>query len=259
MTQSQLLHPTFVLMKILVCISATPDTTSKISFKNNDTEYNSDGVTYILNPYDEWYALVRALELKEKAGTGSVTVIHMGPASNDAMIRKALAIGADNAIRINSVATSSMHVAKNMAGHAHGYDIIFVGKETIDTQSAEVGAMIAELLDQPFISFASKLEIAGHTATIERDIEGGIEIVEVNTPFVVSTAKGIAEQRIPNMKGIMGAKSKPLNVVEPSVTTDDHIVYVKYEMPKAKQGVVLIPPGNEEELVKLLHEKEKLF
>lgn len=258
MTQSQIpFFPYLCTMKILVCISATPDTTSKISFKNNDTEYNSDGITYILNPYDEWYALVRALEIKEQLG-GTVTVIHMGPPANDAMIRKALAIGADDAIRINGLPQSSEHVARNISSQAVGFDIIFLGKETIEYQSAETGAMLAELLDLPFISYTSKLEINGNVATCERDIEGGIEIVELSTPFVISASKGLAEQRIPNMKGIMGAKAKPLQVIEP-LPDSGNIGYTHYLLPSAKKGVTMIDAANAEVLITILHEKEKLF
>ncbi len=258
LTQSQFLFFSYLcLMKIVVCISATPDTTSKISFRNNDTEYNSDGVTYILNPYDEWYALVRALEIKEQLG-GTVTVIHMGPPAHDAMIRKALAIGADDAIRINGIPQSSEHAARNLAAQAAGYDIIFLGKETIEYQSAETGAMIAEILDMPFISFASKMDVEGNVATCQRDIEGGVEIVQVHTPFVISASKGMAEQRIPNMKGIMGAKAKPLQVIEP-LPDSGSIRYSHYVLPVAKKGVTMIDAQNAEELISILHEKEKLF
>ena len=184
-------------MKLLVCISKTPDTTSKIAFINGDTEFDTSGISYIMNPYDEWYALVKAIELKEVHG-GTVTVINVGPDSNDQTIRKALAIGADDAIRINSEPKSAMFVAKQIAEQAKagGYDLVFTGKETIDFNGSEVGAMIAEFLDQPFISYGTNLEINGSDAKVERDIEGGIETVALTTPFVVSAAKGMAEQRI---------------------------------------------------------------
>ena len=246
-------------MKILVCISKTPDTTAPIRFTADNKEFVSDGVPYILNPYDEWYALVRALELTEKHG-GTVTVIHVGPAENDTMIRKALAIGANDSVRIDAQPASALYVAKQVAEYARGkdYDAIFCGKETIDYNGAEVGPMIAELLDLPFLSFANHLELEGRTAQVSRDIEGGTEVVEVDLPFVLSAAKDLAEQRIPNMMGIMKAKSKPL-VVVPPVPFEDKSKVTVYELPPAKSSVVLIDPENMDELVRLLHEEAKVI
>lgn len=246
-------------MKLLVCVSKTPDTTSKIAFKSNNTEFDPAGVQFIMNPYDEWYALVRALELKETLG-GTVTLLNVGLPDNDQIIRKGLALGADDAVRINLDAKSSLNVAKQIAEFAksENYDLILFGKESIDYNGSEVGAMVAEYLDVPFISYASKLEITGTTATISRDIEGGTEVVEVETPFVLSAAKGLAEQRIANMKGIMMAKSKPLKVVEP-VAFEDLTTAVQYTLPKPKSAVKMIPPDNMEELVKLLHEEAKVI
>ncbi len=246
-------------MKLLVCVSKTPDTTSKIAFKSNNTEFDPAGVQFIMNPYDEWYALVRALELKETLG-GTVTLLNVGPADNDQIIRKGLALGADDAVRINLDAKSSLNVAKQIAEFAksENYDLIFLGKESIDYNGSEVGAMVAEYLEMPFISYASKLEVNGTTATISRDIEGGTEVLEVETPFVLSAAKGLAEQRIANMKGIMMAKSKPLKVVEP-VAFEDLTTAVQYTLPKPKSAVKMIQPDNMEELVKLLHEEAKVI
>jgi electron transfer flavoprotein beta subunit len=247
-------------MKLLVCVSKTPDTTTKISFKNDQTEFDTAGVQYIMNPYDEWYALVRALELKEAAGAGSVTLLNVGPAANDAIIRKGLAIGADEAVRIDIDPGSSLNVAKQIAAYAkeQAFDIVFFGKETIDYNGSEVGAMVAELLDQPFISYASHMDMNGNTATIKRDIEGGVEVVEVETPFVISAAKGLAEQRIPNMRGIMMAKRKPLNVVEP-IAVEDVAKTVAYELPPPKTEVKLVDPEHVDELVRLLHEEAKVI
>ncbi|MCG8330136.1 MAG: electron transfer flavoprotein subunit beta/FixA family protein [Chitinophagales bacterium] len=244
-------------MKLLVCVSKTPETTAKISFKDGDTAFDPSGVQFIMNPYDEWYALVRALKLKEDQG-GSVTIINVGPAANDPIIRKGLAIGADDAVRINADGLSAMEVAGQIANYAQkeGYDIVFLGKETIDYNGSEVGAMIAEMLDMPFISYANKMDIEGNTATISRDIEGGEEVLEVQTPFVISASKGLAEQRIPNMRGIMMAKRKPLNVVEP-IATDTLAAAVQFELPPAKSAVKLIDPENMDELVRLLHEEAK--
>ena len=246
-------------MKLLVCVSKTPDTTSKINFKNNNTEFDAAGIQFIMNPYDEWYALVRALELKEAQG-GTVTLINVGTADNDQIIRKGLALGADDAVRINLDAKSSLNVAKQIAEYskAENYDIVFLGKESIDYNGSEVGAMIAEYLNLPFISYASKMEMNENIATISRDIEGGTEVVEVETPFVISASKGLAEQRIANMKGIMTAKSKPLKVVEP-VAFEDVTVAIRYELPKPKSAVKLISPDDMDELVRLLHEEAKVI
>jgi electron transfer flavoprotein beta subunit len=246
-------------MKLLVCVSQTPDTTTKIKFANGDTEFDRNGVQFIMNPYDEWYALVRALELKEQAG-GSVTLFHVGPKTNETVIRKGLAIGADNAVRVDSEASSAMFTAKQIAAHAksEGYDMVLLGKETIDYNGSEVGSMVSEMLDMPFISYGTKMEVAGNTATIDRDIEGGVETVEVDTPFVMSCAKGMAEQRIPNMRGIMMAKRKPITVI-PAVDAADNVKVTKYEYPAAKTGVKLIDPENMEELVNLLHNEAKVI
>ena len=246
-------------MKILVCVSKTPDTTAKISFTSDNTEFQSAGVQYIMNPYDEWYALVRALELKETIG-GTVTLINVGTSDDEQIIRKGLAIGGDDAIRVDAAPKSALFVAKQIAAHAKsgGYDIVMLGKETIDYNGSEVGAMVAEYLDLPYVSYATKLDINGRMATILRDIEGGEEEIEVDLPIVLSAAKGMAEQRIPNMRGIMMAKSKTIQVV-PAVGFDDVAVVSAYELPKAKSGVKLIQPEEMDELVRLLHEEAKVI
>ena len=246
-------------MNILVCISKTPETTAKIAFTDGNTSFDTSGVQYILNPYDEWYALVRAIELKEKNG-GSVTVINVGPKDNETVIRKALAIGADNAIRVDKAPQSAMDVAFQIAEAVRekNFDIIFCGKETIDYNGAEVSAMVAEYLDMPFISFGNHLELEGTTAVITRDVEGGVEVSEVTLPLVVSCAKGMAEQRIPNMRGIMMAKRKPLEVVAPQ-SFEDPTVVVSYELPPAKSSVKMLDPENMDELVRLLHEEAKVI
>lgn len=246
-------------MKILVCISQTPDTTAKISFNADGTEFNSAGVQFIMNPYDEWYALVRACELRETLG-GTVVALNVGPAANETTIRKALAIGADEAVRIDAAPPSAAFVARQIAGYAkaENFDLIFFGKETIDYNGSEVGAMVAEHLDLPYISYASKLDLNGNVATVERDIEGGVEVLEANLPLALSAAKGMAEQRIPNMRGIMMARSKPLKVLPP-VPFDDPVKTVKFTLPPAKAGVKLVDPENMDELVRLLHEEAKVI
>lgn len=248
-----------LLMKLLVCISKTPDTTSRIAFNPDRTAFNPEGVQFIMNPYDEWYALVRALELQE-AGGGTVTLINVGPASNDTIIRKGLAIGADAAVRIDAEPCSAYFVARQIADYARdkGFDAIFLGKETIDYNGSEVGAMVAEFLDLPFVSYVTQLDVKGTTATITRDIEGGTETVEVDFPLVLSAAKGLAEQRIPNMRGIMMAKRKPLEVL-PAVDVQDPVMVVQYELPLEKKEVKIIDPEQMDELVRLLHEEAKVL
>jgi len=246
-------------MKILVGISKAPDTTTKISFTEGNTKFNEDKVQFIVNPYDEWYALVRGLELKEANG-GSVTTITVGGADHDPIIRKALAIGADDAVRINAEPTDAHFVALQIAEYAKdkNYDLILLGKETINYNGSQVGGMVAEMLDMPYVSIASKLEIEGSTATMERDIQGGIEVVEGDLPLVISCAKGMAEQRIPNMRGIMAARTKPLNVVEPA-DAEALTEVVAYSLPDEKGEVKMIDPENMDELIKLLHSEAKVI
>jgi len=247
-------------MKILVCISKTPDTTAKIAFTDNNRKFVAEGVQWILNPYDEWYALVRAIEIKEKDPATVLHLVMVGPADCDAIIRKALALGGDEAIRINAEPRDGFFVASQIAQIAKGaeYDLILTGKETIDFNGAAVGGMVAALLDLTFISLAAKLELSGHTATLIREIEGGEETVEGKLPLVVGCQKGMAEQRIPNMKGIMGARSKPLKVVE-AIATDSYTETMSFELPPAKKGVKMIAADDAEELIKLLHDEAKVI
>ena len=246
-------------MKILVCISKSPDTTSKIAFTEGDTKFDENGVQYIINPYDEWYALVRALELKEANG-GTVSVITVGTAQDDAVIRKALAIGADDATRIDAEPTDAYFVAMQIASFAkeNGFELVMTGKETINYNGSQVGGMISEAMDLPFVSLASKLDVSGSTATLETEIVGGIQTVEVELPAVISCSKGMAEQRIPNMRGIMAARTKPLNVVAP-VEIDQLTSFENYTMPAAKSACKMIDPNNMDELVALLHQEAKVI
>jgi electron transfer flavoprotein beta subunit len=245
-------------MKILVCISKTPDTTSKIAFKDGNTKFEDAGVQWIINPYDEWYALVRAIELKEKDPATVLHLITVGGADCEPIIRKALALGGDEAIRINADNFDSYFIAAQIAEVAKqgAYDLIFTGKETIDYNSSSIGGIVAELVDAPYISLATKFDVAGNTVTVTREIEGGEETNETELPVVVSCAKGVAEQRIPNMRGIMAARTKPLKVVEPAAI-DALTSVVSYELPPAKAGVKLVSADNVAELVRLLHEEAK--
>lgn len=247
-------------MKILVCISKTPDTTAKIAFTDNNTKFSEAGVQFIINPYDEWYALVRALELKESGSATAVHLITVGGADTEPVIRKALALGGDEAFRVNADSQDSYFIASQIAAHARqeNYDMILTGKETIDYNGSSIGGMVAALLDIPYVSIASKLDLNGSTATLKREIEGGEEVCEVSLPVVISCQKGMAEARIPNMRGIMAARTKPLKVIEPGqVETLTSIV--SFELPPAKAGVKMIAPENVEELVKLLHEEAKVI
>ena len=247
-------------MKILVCISKTPDTTAKIAFTDNNTKFADAGVQWIINPYDEWYALVRAIELKEADPDTVLHLVNVGDASSDPIIRKALALGGEEAIRINTANTDSFYIASQIANIAKegGYDLILTGKETIDYNSSSIGGMVAEILDLPYISHAIKLDMEGGNATVIREIEGGEETDKVALPVVISCQKGMAEQRIPNMKGIMGARTKPLKVSEP-IDAESYTNIASFDLPPAKAGVKLVPADTPEELVRLLHEEAKVI
>ncbi len=247
-------------MKILVCLTKTPDTTTRISFTDNNTKLAEAGVQWIINPYDEWYALVRAIELKEKDPSTIIHLVSVGGPDMDPIIRKALALGGDEAIRINAQPSDSFYVASQIAEIARqgNYDLIFTGKETLDYNGSSVGGMIAGLNDLPFVSLAIKFELNGTTAIVTREIEGGEETCEVQLPLLVSCQKGMAEQRIPNMKGIMGARTKPLKVVEP-VSVDALTSFESFDTPPPKAGVKLVPADNAAELIRLLHEEAKVI
>lgn len=246
-------------MNILVAISKTPDTTAKITLNNGGNSIDESGMSFIMNPYDEWYALVKAIELQEQLG-GKVTIVHVGLSDSDTIIRKGLAIGAQDAIRVNANPESSNFVAHQISAivESGSYDLVLLGKESIDYNGSTVGAMVAELLDLPYVSYANHLEMEGDNIVLNREIEGGTEKCKSSLPLVVSAAKGLAEQRIPNMRGIMMAKSKPLQVVDP-VPVSYGAQTVRYELPTEKSGVHLIPADDMKELVRLLHEESKVI
>ncbi len=247
-------------MKILVCVTKAPDTTTKIQFTDNNTKLNEEGIQWILNPYDEWYALVRALELKESGAATAVHLISVGGADTEPIMRKALALGGDEAVRVNLAAGDSYQVAAQIAHYAkeNAYDVVLCGKESIDYNNGSVGAMIAELLDTQFVSNATKLDIDGANLKLDREIDGGKQTISCPTPAVVSCQKGMAEPRIPNMRGIMAARTKPLNVVEPTAA-EALVAAESYELPPAKTGVKLIDADNVQELVDLLHNEAKVI
>ena len=247
-------------MNILVCISKTPDTTAKIAFTEGNTKFDENGVQWIINPYDEWYSLVRAIEIKEKDPSTNIHLITVGGPEVEPIIRKALALGGDEAIRVNTNSNDSYAIAQQIAAIAKqgSYDLIMTGKETIDYNSASIGSMLSAILDLPFVSLANHLELNGNSATIIREIEGGEETNEVTLPMVISCQKGMAEQRIPNMRGIMAARTKPLKIVEP-IATNAHTSIKEFSLPPTKTGVKLIAPDNMDELVKLLKEEAKVI
>lgn len=243
-------------MKILVCISHVPDTTSKISFTDGDTKFDSTGVQFIIGPYDD-YALARAVELKESNGA-SVTVVNVGEAETEPTIRKALAIGADDAIRINAAPSDAFFVAEQIAHVAKegAYDMILMGRESIDYNGGQVHAMVGELLGLPSVNPVMQLEIEGSKAKMTREIEGGKEFLEAEMPFVAGCQEPIAEWKIPNMRGIMTARTKPLNVVDP-VSGETAVTYDSYELPAPKSGVKMA--DSVDQLVDLLKNDAKVL
>ena len=245
-------------MKILVCISHVPDTTSKINFVDDNTKFDTSGVQFIIGPYDD-YALARAIELKESSGA-TVTVLNVGQVETEPTIRKALAIGADDAVRVNAEPTDSYFVATQIANHAKevGYDLILMGRESIDFNSGVVHGLVGEMLGIPSVSPVMKLDIDGDKVKMAREIEGGKEFVEANLPLIAGCQEPIAEWKIPNMRGIMSARTKPLKVVEP-VATESGVQLKKFEMPPPKGAVKMIAPDNVQELVSLLKNEAKVI
>lgn len=248
-------------MKILVCISHVPDTTSKINFTNSDTEFDTNGVQFVINPNDE-FGLTKAVMLKEQQGA-SVTVVNVGGADAEATLRKALAIGADEAIRINANPTDGMFVAQQLAEVVKegGYDLIIAGTESIDYNGGMVPGMMAALLDFNFVNSCIGLDVNGTEAKAVREIDGGKETVSTSLPLIVGGKKGLVEEkdlRIPNMRGIMMARSKALNVKEAN-GSDAATKAVKFEKPAPKSACKLVSPDNLDELVDLLHNEAKVI
>ena len=251
-------------MKILICLSNVPDTTTKIKLVDNNQNYNKTGVQWIINPWDE-LALTRALELKDdpNAAVDKVTVITVGGKDAEPTIRKALAIGADNAIRVNAEAIDGFSVAKELAEVVKNgeFNLVLTGKESIDYNGGMVPGMLATFLDYNFVNACIGLEIEGDKAIISREIDGGKEILSCNLPLVIAGQKGLVEEkdlRIPNMRGIMMARKKPLTVVEP--TAKSHSTEsVSFEKPLSKSACKIIDANNVEELVNLLHTEAKVI
>lgn len=248
-------------MKVLVCISHVPDTTSKINFTDNDTKFDTNGVQYVINPHDE-YSLTRAMWLKENQGA-TVTVVNVGTITTEPTLRKALAIGADDAIRVNADPTDGFFVAKQLAEVVKngGFDLIIAGRESLDYNGGMVPGMLATILDYNFVNACIGIEINGNTVTATREIDGGKETLATTLPAVIAGQKGIVEEkdlRIPNMRGIMTARTKPLTIVEP-VAFENTTSTVNFEKPAAKGTVKLVDADNLAELVNLLHTEAKVI
>ena len=244
-------------MNILVCITHVPDTTSKIQFVDNK-QFNKDNVQFIIGPYDD-YALARAVELKEQLG-GKITVVNVGGVETEVTIRKALAIGADEAIRVNAEPMDSLFVAQEIAAVAKSgeFDLILMGRESIDGNGGVVHGMVGEILGIPSVSPVMKLEVDGTTVKMEKEIEGGKQIVEANLPLVAGCQEPISEWKIPNMRGIMMARSKPLTVLEPQVNEAGSELQ-SFELPAPKGSCKMISPDNVGELVQLLKNEAKVL
>jgi len=248
-------------MKILVCISHVPDTTSKINFTDNDTKFDTNGVQFVINPYDE-FCLTRAMWFKEKQGA-AVTVLNVGNATTEPTLRKALAIGADDAIRVNAEPIDGLSVAKEIAAVVKNgnYDLVLAGRESIDYNGGMVPGMIASLVNYNFVNGCVGVEIDGNSATLIREIDGGNETLSSSLPMVIAGQKGIVEEkdlRIPNMRGIMMARQKPLQVVEP-VSTANATEVQSYQKPAPKGAVKLVSADNIDELINLLHNEAKVI
>jgi electron transfer flavoprotein beta subunit len=248
-------------MKILVCISHVPDTTSKINFTDGDSKFDANGVQFVINPNDE-FGLTRAMWFKEKQAA-SVDVVSVGGAEVEPTLRKALAIGADAAIRVNTVATDGFSVAKQLAKVVEdgNYDLVIAGRESIDYNGGMVPGMVAGLTNANFINNCISIEVEGSNVKAVREIDGGKETVNTSFPLVIGGQKGIVEEsdlRIPNMRGIMMARKKPLTVVE-ATNANAETSSIKFEKPETKDAVTLVDADNLDELVNLLHNEAKVI
>ena len=248
-------------MKILVCISHVPDTTSKINFVNGDSEFDTNGVQYVINPNDE-FGLTRAIWFQEQQGA-TVTVVNVGGPETEPTLRKALAIGANEAIRVNANPTDGFFVAKQLAEVIQngGYDVIIAGKESLDYNGGMVPGMIAGILGYNFLNSCTSLTVDGTSVKAVREIDGGKETVATTLPLIIGGQKGLVEEkdlRIPNMRGIMTARTKALTILEP-VKADANTKAVKFEKPAPKSAVKLISADNLDELINLLHNEAKVI
>ena len=248
-------------MKILVCISHVPDTTSKINFTANNLKFDSSGVQFVINPNDE-FGLTRAMWFKERQGA-SVDVVSVGGPETEPTLRKALAIGADAAIRIDTPALDGYAVASELSKIAKkgGYDLIIAGRESIDYNGGVVPGMIAATIGASFVNNCIALELSGSNATAVREIDGGKETLSTSLPLVIGAQKGLVEEsdlKIPNMRGIMMARKKPLTIIE-STNTEQKTRSISYEKPPAKSAIKMVDAENIDELISLLHNEAKVL
>ena len=248
-------------MNILVCISSVPDTTSKINFTENNTKFDSNGIQFVINPYDE-FGLTKAMMLKESTG-GKVTIITVGDATVEPVMRKALAIGADEAVRVNMNATDSFSTATEISNYIkqNSFDLIIAGRESTDYNGGAVAGMIAEMLDLPFVNACIGFEVEGESAKLIREIDGGKEMISSPLPMVIGGQKGLVQEselRIPNMRGIMQSRTKPLQVLEPSSETKNTLS-VSFVSPEEKGSCKMVDASNVAELVDLLHNEAKII
>ena len=248
-------------MNILVCISSVPDTTSKINFTDNNTKFDSNGIQFVINPYDE-FGLTKAMIIKESTG-GKLTVITVGDSNVEPVMRKTLAIGADDAVRVNMTPTDSFSTATEIANYIKGnnFDLIIAGRESSDYNGGTVPAMIAEILGLPFVNACIDMEIDGDDLKLIREIDGGKEMISANLPIIIGSQKGLVEEselRIPNMRGIMQSRSKPLNVIEP-ISSLFHTNTISFDKPEEKGNCKLVDADNVSELVNLLQNEAKVI
>ena len=248
-------------MKILVCISHVPDTTSKINFTNGDSEFDTNGVQFVINPNDE-FGLTRAIWFQEQQGA-TVTVVNVGGPETEPTLRKALAIGANEAIRVNANPSDGFFVAKQLAEVIKngGYDLVIAGKESLDYNGGMVPGMVAGLLGYNFLNSCVSLTIEGASVTASREIDGGKETVSTSLPLIIGGQKGLVEEkdlRIPNMRGIMTARTKVLTILDP-VTASSETKAVKFEKPAPRSAVKLVSADNLDELISLLHNEAKVI
>jgi electron transfer flavoprotein beta subunit len=249
-------------MKILVCISNVPDTTTKIKFAEGNASIDAAGIQWVINPWDE-LSLTRALELKDDAGSGvkSVTVVHVGNSASEPTIRKALAIGADDAVRVNAESSDAFFVAAQIADvvRKEQYDLIMCGIESSDYNGSLVGGMISEFLGIPSVSAVSGLKIENGQPVMTREIDGGKEVVSVPAPVVAIVQKGIAkEPRIAAMRGIMMARTKPVKLVEP-IAIEPLTRIAVFERPAPRAACKYVDAENPAKLIDLLQNEAKVI
>ena len=248
-------------MKILVCISCVPDTTSKINFNNNNTEFDNSQIQYVINPNDE-FGLTRAIWFKENDGA-EIDVISVGLDNSDQILRKALAIGADRGFRINQEALDSFQVAKLLSNHIanNNYDLVIAGRESIDYNGGMVPGIIAEILNFNYVTNCIGLEIIDKSAKIKREIEGGVETLGCKLPLIIGAQKGLVEEsdlKIPNMRGIMQARQKPFEIIQ-GKTEEIKTKTIRFEKPESNKEIKLISPDNLDELIQYLHNEAKVI